>query len=190
MKNIRATAFAVTTVLGAIILTGCGNMTDRQPVRQVEVQSTSASRTQSTETNDLFQTTAAPGNSSKAAAALSSTSEPLHSEIATGSFYDAAGSGAILSIAQENDGSYTCFVSVPFNPETYYSYGFNASPENNTLVYSLGDKSMISYDENGNIIDNQIVDEGHSGTLGYDQNGLLWNDSDGSCFCFTSGSRQ
>lgn len=85
------------------------------------------------------------------------------------------------------DGLYNCSVIFSNSAFDCEVYSFLARYENDTLVYDRGAKSFMSYDSNGNIAENYIIDEGHFGTISYTgAAGLRWTDRDGNSYVFMS----
>ena len=108
---------------------------------------------------------------------------------AEGTFYEVTGSRIKLDITKSDmgDGLYNCFVTCSDSAFDSETYGFLARYENDTLIYDCGAKNFTSYDSDGNIVENYIIDEGHSGTITYTgAAGLRWTDSDGSSYVFMS----
>jgi hypothetical protein len=106
---------------------------------------------------------------------------------ATGDFYEVSGKRLRLEISESNMGSGLYDVTVIASGSAFEceTYGFLAHYENDALVYDRGARSYQCYDSNGNIVENTIIDEGHSGTITYTgAAGLRWTDSDGSNYVF------
>jgi hypothetical protein len=106
---------------------------------------------------------------------------------AEGTFYEVAGSRMRLEISKSNmgEGLYDCTVICSGSAFDCETYGFLARYENDTLVYDRGARNYTSYDSNGNVVENYIIDEGHFGTITYTgAAGLRWTDSDGSSYVF------
>jgi len=104
----------------------------------------------------------------------------------TGNFYDLNGSKVWLKIERSNMGEdmYLCTVTTPDTLGSYYSYGFLAQLEGDSLVYDSGSLNHEVYDENGDLKDVKIVSKDHTGSIVYSSRGLEWNDSDASCYLF------
>ena len=106
---------------------------------------------------------------------------------AEGTFYEVTGSRMRLEISKSNmgEGLYNCTVICSGSAFDCETYGFLARYENDTLVYDRGARNYTSYDSNGNVVENYIIDEGHFGTITYTgAAGLRWTDSDGSSYVF------
>ena len=108
---------------------------------------------------------------------------------AEGILYEVGGNRISLEIEKANgfDNTYNCTVRMSGSAFDSEVYGFLAyyDSETDTLVYDRGARNYVSYDSNGCIVDNYIIDEGHFGSISYTgAAGLRWTDSDGSSYVF------
>ncbi len=106
---------------------------------------------------------------------------------ATGELYEVTGKRIKIEITESDMGDDLYDVVVTASGSAFDSevYGFLAHYENDTLVYDRGAKSFVSYNSDGSVVENYIIDEGHSGTISYTgAAGIRWTDSDGSSYVF------
>ncbi|MBQ1389639.1 MAG: hypothetical protein IIY78_08430 [Clostridia bacterium] len=107
----------------------------------------------------------------------------------TGFFYDANGSKATLQISKSSvtPGTYDVCVICPVSLGEYKTYGANCNfqAEGTLLTYDNGAVSRQVYDENGNVVENVILENGHYGHLTQHPDFIEWFDSDGNYYVFT-----
>jgi hypothetical protein len=68
-------------------------------------------------------------------------------------------------------------VTIATGETTANIYKITATANGNKMVYSNGTKSAVAYDDNQNVISNQIVSNGHQGTFDASDAGYTWIDS-------------
>lgn len=107
----------------------------------------------------------------------------------TGELYEVTGKRLRIDISESNmgDGLFDVVVTASGSAFDSEVYGFLAHYDNetDTLVYDRGAKSCVSYNDDGTIAENYIIDEGHSGSISYTgAAGIRWEDSDGSSYVF------
>ena len=87
--------------------------------------------------------------------------------------------------SDRNDNSYEITIYASESAAAHAEYHFYAHRDGNTLTYSNGYKQRIVFDEDGNVVEDTVVSQGHSGTIELYTAGFAWNDIDGSSFTFT-----
>ena len=107
----------------------------------------------------------------------------------TGFFYDANGSKATLQISKSNVeyGAYDMIVTLPVSIGETKGYGASCQfqAEGPLLTYTSGNVSRQVYDENGNVVENVILENGHFGHLTQHPDFIEWFDGDGNYYVFT-----
>lgn len=102
-----------------------------------------------------------------------------------GSFIEKYGSRVSLDIVKMGNGAYDCTVRAADSAFANYQYHFIAYHNtDDMLTYDGGYVTYQEYDEDGNLVCDEVISYDHSGSVIMNIEGIDWYDSDGTQYVF------
>ena len=102
---------------------------------------------------------------------------PTYNDLVAGSFYDANGGKAYMDISTFDGVNYYVTVTTPNTNANYIVWTFSGQLDaDNVLNYTDGMKISQTYDENGNLTENQTLTIENAGNLRFGNTGIVWTD--------------
>ena len=188
MKNFKITAFAAAAILGAVMLTGCGNILNQNgaPIQPATQAAQQASGQQAQVQN--VQQAQNGQNTQQAQAAPVSNTASIQNYDFSGDYHEEIAGRGQMAIGNNGDGTYSVSVSWAGSASERCCWSFSGSFDSSSgiLYYNNGNMTVEAFDENGNYIcdSNGIqtpysVYSAGSGYLAYDGSGFIWHDDMG-----------
>ncbi|MBQ8107803.1 MAG: hypothetical protein IJ129_03545 [Ruminococcus sp.] len=97
-----------------------------------------------------------------------------------GSYIDGKSAQRVLNVVKLDDANYNITVTAPTSANTEEVYTIKAVANGSKMYYTNATKSTVTYDDNRNVIDNKVIENGHSGTFDASDAGYTWADSEGT----------
>ena len=82
---------------------------------------------------------------------------------------------ATLDLYQDDSGIYVGEISIEEDDDTAYYFSFSGQVKNNRLSYSDGTLLKLTYDKDGDFLEESIY-EGTNGTIKKEENNYIWKD--------------
>ena len=97
-----------------------------------------------------------------------------------GSYIDGKSAQRVLNVVKLDDANYNITVTAPTSANTEEVYTIKAVANGSKMYYTNATKSTVTYDDNRNVIDNKVIENGHNGTFDASDAGYTWADSEGT----------